>query len=307
MSKKKKSEEPLAVSVIIPCYNSVKTIEACLHSLFQQQTYFKYEIIVVDSSTDETPLIIQQKFPTVKLIHLDQQTYPGAGRNLGVREAQGEIIAFLDSDCVAAEDWLEKGMEAIRNGYSLVGGSVQNANPGWISWPDYFLTFNEFMPSMPRRKVQFMPTCNFFVTKKTFEEIGGFRGDLLAGEDTLFCYSAAQQYQLLFDPELQVRHTNRVTFRRLIQHHYLFGKHSASVRKEVFLPGKNLVQYPLLALFAPLVRVGRVSWRMLRYNKSSLPRYLTSFPLVLIGAVSWSYGFVKEAMKKNKTKKWLPV
>ncbi len=154
-------------SVVIPSYNAEKHIEKCLASILRQRFAPQYEIIVVDSSHDSTPHLIAEKFPTVKLIHLDTQTYPGAGRNVGVREAQGDIIAFIDSDCVAAEDWVEKGVKEIKGGYSVVGGSVANANPGWISWADYFLTFNEFMPTMPKREVQFMPTCNLIKYHRT--------------------------------------------------------------------------------------------------------------------------------------------
>ena len=186
------------VSIVIPCYNSEKTILPCIQSLLMQKNLPSHEIIVVDSSTDSTPRLITAQFPEVKLIHLEQQTYPGAGRNIGVQHAAGENIAFIDSDCIAAENWVEQGMKALQEGYSIVGGSVENANPGGVSWADFFLTFNEFLPSMPQKEVTFMPTCNFFISKEIFEEIGGFREDLLAGEDTLFCYEAVKKYSLLF-------------------------------------------------------------------------------------------------------------
>ncbi len=297
MGKQKQEVKPV-VSVIIPSYNAEKHIEKCLGSLQQQATALQYEVIVVDSSTDATSTIIREKFPAVKLIHLDQQTYPGAGRNIGVKKARGQIIAFIDSDCAAAENWLEQGVTAIKSGYPLVGGGVINANPGWISWPDYFLTFNEFMPSMPKAEVKFMPTCNFFVTKRAFEEIGGFRGDLLAGEDTLFCYAAAKNYRLLFEPKLPVYHHNRENWEKFLRHHHGFGKHSAYVRKQADIPGKNLVRNPLLALLAPAARISRLSWRMLRHNRCYLPRFVISLPALLAGTVAWSYGFIQEAWRE---------
>ena len=286
------------ISIVIPCYNSEKTIEPCLSSLVSQHVDIPYEIIVVDSSTDATPTIVREKFPSVKLIHREQQTYPGAGRNIGVQEAQGEIIAFIDSDCVAAQNWLQSGKAALQEKYSIIGGSVQNGNPGMISWPDYFLTFNEFMPTMPRREVAFMPTCNFMIAKKVFEELGGFREDLLAGEDTLFCYAASRKYQLLFEPAMLIAHTNRETFKDFFRHHRTFGHHSALVRKSTDLPGNILVKYPLLALTAPVVRSGRIGWRMVRYNRRFLLSFLLSGPLLLLGTLVWSYGFIQEALRK---------
>ena len=80
------------VSVVIPSYNAEKHIEACLMSLQQQKTSVPYEIIIVDSSKDSTLSVIAKNFPAVRLIHLDTQTYPGAGRNIGVKEADGLML-----------------------------------------------------------------------------------------------------------------------------------------------------------------------------------------------------------------------
>ncbi len=286
------------VSVVIPSYNAEKHIEKCLASLFSQKTALSYEVIVVDSSTDATPAIIWGKFPAVKLIHLEKQTYPGAGRNIGVREARGEIIAFIDSDCVAAEEWLEQGMEAIKKGHDIVGGSVRNANPGLISWADYFLTFNEFMPTMPRREVQFMPTCNFICNKKMFEKIGGFDPTLFAGEDTLFCYRALQHARLFFDSSVLVSHNNREQFSKFMKHHSSFGWHSAQLRKKIKLPGSALARYPFLALSVPFIRFSTISMRMMRWNRKALLHFMMASPLLLLGVGAWSIGFMGGAFKK---------
>ena len=96
------------VSVIIPCFNARNTIAKTLGALLQQKTESTFEIIVVDSSNDGTDSIIRNQFPEVKLIHLDRQTLPGSGRNLGVQHAQGEIIMFTDADCVPDPDWISQ-------------------------------------------------------------------------------------------------------------------------------------------------------------------------------------------------------
>jgi len=91
---------PVLASVIVPSYNSMRTIRRCLHSILAQETSFPFEVICVDSSKDETPDIISREFPQVRLIHIERQTYPGSARNLGIRQAQGSIIACTDSDCI---------------------------------------------------------------------------------------------------------------------------------------------------------------------------------------------------------------
>lgn len=92
------------VSVIIPAYNAEKTIEACLDSIMNQ-TYRNYEVIVVDdSSVDNTSTIIK-KYP-VKLIRAPKNLMAGGARNLGLKYAQGEIIAFTDADGITDKNWL---------------------------------------------------------------------------------------------------------------------------------------------------------------------------------------------------------
>src|SRR2546430_17577638 len=81
------SSEPI-VSVIVPCYNSERTIRPCLTAIVGQRTAVPFDVIVVDSSLDQTPLIVKQEFPTVRLIHLESRTFAGAARNIGVRATQ---------------------------------------------------------------------------------------------------------------------------------------------------------------------------------------------------------------------------
>lgn len=288
------------VSVIIPSYNSQRHIEKCLMSVLSQKTEYRFEVIVVDSSTDATPAIITAQFPTVKLIHLDKQTYPGAGRNIGVQHAQGDIIAFIDSDCVADENWLERAISSLCEHYSFVGGGVKNGNPhSSTSKVDFWLTFNEFTSAMPHRNVTFMPTCNFVCTKNAFLEIGGFDPHLLAGEDTLFCLKASTKYALLFNPGARVSHMNRTALTPFLKHHHSFGKHSAFLRQNFELPGNTLSQYALLSFGAPLAKYARISRRMIQWNKDDFWLYLLLTPLVLAGVGAWGAGFIQTSFMKK--------
>ena len=72
------------LSVIIASYNSEKTIEACLRSLKDQEIYKDLEVIVVDSSADDTAGIVKEKFPEVRLHCFLDRKFPGDARNFGV-------------------------------------------------------------------------------------------------------------------------------------------------------------------------------------------------------------------------------
>ena len=135
-------QSQISVTVLIPAYNAASTIQATLSSLLAQDFKEPYEIIVVDSSSDETPHIIAEQSSEVRLIRRDQQTDPGTARNLGIAQAQGEIIACIDADCIAQPDWLRRMVEEQRSGllppfdfHTLRGLPHQVLSPGGSALP----------------------------------------------------------------------------------------------------------------------------------------------------------------------------
>ena len=92
---------PLKVSVIIPTFNRQSTIARALNSVLSQ-TYQNFEVLVCDdASTDATYQLVSsycQKNPNIRLLSLPNNQGAGAARNLGMRAARGEYLAFLDSD-----------------------------------------------------------------------------------------------------------------------------------------------------------------------------------------------------------------
>ena len=104
--------EPM-ISVVIPTRNRRDALERCRAAL-AEQAFEDFEIIIVDdSSTDGTADFVNDfatDHATMRLRCIVNTTHLGANgsRNRGIREAQGSLIAFLDSDCIAAPDWLEQ-------------------------------------------------------------------------------------------------------------------------------------------------------------------------------------------------------
>lgn len=107
MEKKRIEKEEIRVSVIVPCYNREKTIKRCIDSI-EQQTVAPFEVIVVDDgSTDGTIDILERmQYGNLGII---KQNHRGAqaARNLGIINAKGNYIAFLDSD----DEWLPQMLE----------------------------------------------------------------------------------------------------------------------------------------------------------------------------------------------------
>ena len=110
------------VSVIIPCFNSEKTIYRTLLSVYLQ-TYNHIEVIVVDDgSTDRTHNLIDEfkgKF-NLNYIYINNSGGPAKPRNLGIYKSSGEFIALLDSDDWWLPNKLEICMNTIEMGYDVV-------------------------------------------------------------------------------------------------------------------------------------------------------------------------------------------
>ena len=95
------------VSVIIPTYNSAQFIIETLESVFAQ-TYKNYEVIVVDDgSTDNTKEVLKPYMSKIRYIYKENGG-PASARNVGIKNARGEYIAFLDSDDLWLPEKLEK-------------------------------------------------------------------------------------------------------------------------------------------------------------------------------------------------------
>jgi len=107
------------VSVIIPTFNRGYCLEESIRSVLQQ-SFVDFELIVVDDgSTDNTSELVA-KFPAVKLIRLEKNRGVSFARNRGMVEAQGDCIAFLDSDDLWEKDklasqvkWIERDFHAV--------------------------------------------------------------------------------------------------------------------------------------------------------------------------------------------------
>lgn len=101
------------VSIIIPAYNVEKYIEQCLETVINQKTKYSYEIICInDGSTDKTINILEKYQNKIKIINT-KNSGPGTARNIGLENAKGQYIMFVDADDYVRDDFIEKMINAI--------------------------------------------------------------------------------------------------------------------------------------------------------------------------------------------------
>ncbi|WP_307715525.1 glycosyltransferase family 2 protein [Streptomyces sp. V4I23] len=118
------------MSVVIPVYNPGKYIDPCIESLLGQTLPAEeFEVLFVDDgSTDDTPARLDElaaEHPHFRVIHIPNSGWPGKPRNIGVAEAKGEYVQFLDQDDHLGTDALRRLYDmGRRNGSDIVIGKV---------------------------------------------------------------------------------------------------------------------------------------------------------------------------------------
>ncbi len=204
------------VSVVVAVYNRAHEIGACLESLLSlDYPPNGFEIIVVDDgSCDDTCNVVSGY--DVKLIALPENRGQSAARNHGVREALGEIVAFVDSDCIVDPGWLKDLVPYFRDGRNvLVGGYV--ASFYRESLLDRYEEVNsplnmgeETVVGAGAESDFYVPTCNMLVRKEAYVRVGGLNEQMRVGEDVDLCWRLKEHgFRLVYVPKGVVSHKHR--------------------------------------------------------------------------------------------------
>lgn len=99
----------MTISVVIPTYNEKKRLGDCLKAL-NEGTVKPLEIIVADGMSKDKTVEIAKEYGAVAVVN--EKRHAAGGRNAGIKAAQGDVIAFIDADCIPDRDWLEEILKA---------------------------------------------------------------------------------------------------------------------------------------------------------------------------------------------------
>ena len=267
------------VSIIIPVRNRSQDLKACLKSLVElDYPPDKLEIIVVDdASTDETPQIAAN-FP-VHLLTLRQNKQAPYCRNLAARKARGDILAFIDSDCLAAPLWVRELVPAFKDPViGAVGGAVGSYynTRGLDRYEKVQSSLN--MGSWPRRSTKtnpffYLPSCNLLVRRTLFLSLKGFNKKLVVGEDVDLCWRICdREFDIEYRPVGKIYHKHRNRLRSFCARRFDYGTsepilqrlHPEKRKQLVFAPGASvfwsIVIVALIVKSAPLLASGAIIW-----------------------------------------------
>jgi mycofactocin glycosyltransferase len=259
---------PPRVSVIVPVRDRAGALRRCLESV-QRVRYPKdrLEVLVVDDgSRDDGPAVARALGATV-LSSGGSGRGPAAARNRGASAADGEILAFLDSDCVASERWLLDVVEAFADpGVAAVGGRVDGMRTS-----SALDRYEGVMSSLslgargrwaqPGSDTFYLPSCNLLVRRSAFLEVGGFREELHVGEDVDLSWRLRDRgFTIAYVPRGPVLHEHRNRVGPFLRRRFEYGTSEGVL--DVLHPGrrKKMVLPPALVVAGVLAMAGCLAW-----------------------------------------------
>ena len=177
------------MSVVIPHYNDFEQLVRCLESLRRQTLpRERFEVIVADNNSAGGVAAVERIAPDIIAVPAPEQG-AGPARNAGAAVARGVHLAFIDSDCIADQNWLREGIAALER-FDYVGGQVVTTitsaecpTPAEAFEAVFAFNFKKYI-----EKDHFSGSGNLFVPRAIFDQVGGFRARI--SEDMDWCWRA---------------------------------------------------------------------------------------------------------------------
>jgi glycosyltransferase involved in cell wall biosynthesis len=218
----------MLLSVVIPAYNAEAYIDAQLCALGSQVDGEPFEVIVVDNmSTDRTKEIATRHAGALdlRIVTATEGRSASHARNVGIREARGEFVVFVDADDVADPSLLA-AYRSMASRYRVMGGRYEERrlnDPRVAAWrPE--LTKNDL--PIAYRRFRYFLMGNAAIHRSVFDDIGTF-DELLThgGEEIDFAIRAyLAAYEIGWVPDAIVYYRHRTNLRGLAQQFFDYGR-----------------------------------------------------------------------------------
>jgi glycosyltransferase involved in cell wall biosynthesis len=213
------------LSAIVISQNNAATISRTLASVVAQDCPRPFEVILVDSGSDETVEIVRSNFPEVIIVDLPDPVLPGKARNEGLKIARGDYVSFPGSHVELLPGSLAARMAVHEQGYALVTGAFLNGTDTLAGWASYFIDHAASLPGRPSGPLSVPPnSCSY--DRRMLLASGLFPEDRRAGEDTVVnqrLWDAG--HRAYRDHSIRLTHITRCrTPWRLVVHHFSRGQ-----------------------------------------------------------------------------------
>jgi glycosyltransferase involved in cell wall biosynthesis len=303
-----KTDMPEA-SIIIPAKNAAQTLPQTLESITKFSIQKQAEIIVVIDGIDNPTTSVASRYP-VKVI-IGNGKGPAAARNIGIAHSRGEILIFLDADCIVSSNWYTEHIKAhqIHHGLFAVGGSIcmRQTTSLWATC-DHLCSWYNVNPYRKRGCVPNHPPANLSIRRESFNLVGPFQEDLSqkgVHEEAQWQGKLLRMNgRILFEPCASVWHIDRGNFIGYLKHNYWWGYNSLTVKSKTGISRFPFIykkQTLLLLLFVPFA-IAHTFYTILCWLRSGKILALFFGPLIFIGRMSYSIGMVNGKLRNFNDK-----
>lgn len=281
------------ISVIIPNLHS-PLIDQVVAALQQQTAHHAISetLVVGQGQPGHLP-------PGVAFIPSQRPLSAAAARNLGAWRAAGTYLLFLDADCLAAPDLVERLLARHAQGYAVVGGSIRLERASYWLRSDNMLVFAPFLSTTAPGPRRYLPSLNLSIARDVFVALGGFDEGFAgaAGEDLDLSIRLRQRgYPLFFEPRASVRHRPaRASAGKIWQHLRTFGRVHVGIQRRYGAAGAPRLNAQrlrplsgLLVALAPLLALWDVVG--LFWKHPALWRDADALPGMVWGKLGWYWG-----------------
>lgn len=231
----------MKISVVIPVFNEEERIINTLKHIYDN-TEQPFEVIVADGcSTDKTVSLIRMNYPQVIVLENERKN-AAAGRNIGIKKAKGDVIAFTDGDCLVDKEWLKQIRIAFeKEDIDGVGGKVLIAPPvnhyeeywGNLAWRLIMNFPDEAYEVKAQTLNDAFVTANCAYKRKLLYDIKGFNNFFANNaEDVDLCWRALKHgAKLRYEPSIIIYAHNVTTIRGIAKKSFRNGVSSSKLQK----------------------------------------------------------------------------
>ena len=252
------------VSVVVTARNAARHLPILLDALDAQTLdQQRWELVLVDdASTDETAAIAGSRNPRNRVVRATEHLGLPRGRNIGIGEARGEVIAFTDADCVPDPEWLEYGLARIQEtGSDILAGGITIPIPR--DAPIAALVDSATYLDQERYTLRgFGAGANLWVRRELLDRVGRFdeRLEAYGGDEEELCQRALRHgATLVYAPEVHVSHPPRMRMRDVARKAYRLGFGLAAHRRHNEGPlGRHPRMFLQWRSYVPSRRIYRV-------------------------------------------------
>ena len=207
-----------------------------MDALINNQNRIPDEIIIINGGGENDCQTIlekwQKEFPAINIIQTKNKNL-AASRNVGLAYCSGDLILQTDDDARPFPNWIEEMVKAHKNNpdYGVIGGRVIDASRG--NFLSKIADITTFPNHNSTQKVRSVPGVNCSYKKEVIESVGEYDETLFRGEDVDYNWRAIQSgWNVLYCPEIKVKHLHRPTWKGLFQQHFMYGRAHYLVRKK---------------------------------------------------------------------------